>query len=102
MAKRGESEKRKKVRHKYPFEQLVADYDGRTIPDPNDFYPVTFLNLSVAGASFVSSRKPETDRLVIALGKAQILVVAHVVRKFFRFDLRNQPFEIACEFERRA
>ena len=94
-------EKRKEERRPYVCEQLVADYDGRTLPDMEDFYLVTFRNISETGAAFLSPRKPARDKIVIVLGKGEIHVTARVVRAFYRTDLPEMPYEVGCEFERR-
>ena len=94
-------EKRKGERRPYVCQQLVADYDGKTLPEKKDFYLVTFRDISETGAAFLSARKPARDKVVIVLGKGEIHVTARVVRAFYRTDLPEMPYEIGCEFERR-
>jgi hypothetical protein len=96
-----ETERRLSQRRPYICQQLVADYDGAAIPEKGDFYQVTFQNLSDTGASFLSSRKPATSKLVIILGTGKILVTARVVKGAYRADSPEMPYEVGCEFERR-
>ena len=95
------TDRRKRGRNSYVYGQLVADYDGQSMPLKSDFYSVTFLNLSRMGAAFLSPRKPSTDQLVIVLGKSQVYVIAQVVRTFYRTDIGDPVFEVGCEFVRR-
>ena len=94
-------EKRREERRPYVCQQLVADYDGKTMPAKEDFYLVTFRDISATGAAFLSPRKPARDKVVIVLGKGEIHVTARVVRAFYRTDLPEMPYEVGCEFERR-
>ena len=91
---------RKSDRRQYIHRELVADFDCQSVPDLSDFYWVTFLNLSDTGAAFLSSHKPETDKVVIVLGGGPS-VVARVVRTSCLSESPEALFEVGCEFEQR-
>ena len=94
------SETRKTPRRQYLHRELVADFDSQSVPELSDFYWVTFLNISDKGAAFLSSHKPETDRVVIVFGGGPS-VVAHIVRTSCLAESPEAVFEVGCKFERR-
>lgn len=94
------SENRKSYRRQYFRRELVADFDSHSVPELRDFYWVTFLNISDTGAAFLSSHKPETDKVIIVLG-AGPRVVARVTRTCCRSESPETTYEVGCEFERR-
>jgi hypothetical protein len=91
---------RKSPRRPYFGRELVADFDSESVPLISDFYWVTFQNISDSGAAFLSSRKPETEKMLIVFGSGPT-VVARVVRTCCRAESPETVYEIACEFERR-
>lgn len=93
-------ESRKSSRRQYLHRELVADFDSQSVPELRDFYWVTFLNISDTDAAFLSSHKPETDKIVIVLGSGPT-VVARVVRTSCLAESPEAIYEIGCEFERR-
>jgi len=80
--------------------ELVADFDSLSVPELGDFYWVTFLNICDTGAAFLTSHKPETDKVIIVLGNGPS-VVAKIVRTSCRSESPEVIYEVACEFERR-
>lgn len=92
--------RRRLPRRPYFRRELVADFDSESVPELSDFYWVTFQNISDTGAAFLSSRKPETDKLVIVLGGGPS-VVARVVWTRCRSESPETIYEVGCEFERR-
>jgi hypothetical protein len=93
-------ESRKSPRRQYIHRELVADFDSQTVPELSDFYWVTFLNISDTGAAFLSSHKPETEKVIIVLGSGPS-VVARIVRTSCLAESPEAIYEVGCEFERR-
>jgi len=93
-------EHRRSPRRPYFRRELIADFDSRSVPELADFYWVTFLNISDTGAAFLSSHKPETDKVIIVLGNGPS-VIARIIRTSCRSESPEAVFEVACEFERR-
>jgi hypothetical protein len=89
--------KRKSARWALGSRQLVADYDGETLPISDDFHWVTVQDISAGGASFISDRKPSKKHVVVALGKGPVCI-ARVIRSHCRARLPEPVYEVGCEF----
>jgi hypothetical protein len=62
-------ERRERTRRGFPRTQMVAPYvEGRT-PVSGDFAAVRFRDISEQGFSYVSSKPPEYDAVVVVLGE---------------------------------
>lgn len=79
------SERRRRPRRSYPFQQSLAYVrDGRK-PDDKAFFPIECHDIAPGGFSFYSSKPPVSDAVVVALGRGVNLThllahVAHVTR----------------------
>ncbi|QDU93021.1 hypothetical protein [Lignipirellula cremea] len=73
--------RRVEVRRHYNRVTLLAPYDGENLPQAADFAPRLCHDLSSQGFSFVSTERPETSLVVVALGVAPF--------KFFAAEIRN-------------
>jgi len=93
-------ERRRNARQKCFNRELIADDDGTASPARSDFYWVTLQNISAAGITFLSSRKPAKNKLVVVLGNGPICV-ARIVRTRCKAEAPESLFEVGCEFERR-
>ncbi len=61
-------ERRQRERHQYNCIQLLADFDGNSMPAQADFRKVNCQDISATGFSYFSPRKPDTDHVIVALG----------------------------------
>ena len=93
-----ELERRKSARQSFVGWQLVADYDGLTLPIDSDFYRVQVQNISTGGMAYLSSRKPMKKYLLVTLNSGVASLIGRVVWTFWRADLKEWPFEVGCEF----
>ena len=101
---RGEptTERRGQQRTKYNCVQLVAPYDGLTLPSQAEFRRAHCRDLASGGFSFFAERPPETDKLIVALGPVPFqFFVADVVR-FKQADVDTTgSYLIGCQFVER-
>lgn len=96
------AERRGNQRKPFRCVQLLAAYDGVSLPHQTDYAPVTFHDLSPGGFSYVADLAPQTRRLIAALGRTPF--------KFFVADMVNQrrithdgqrKWLIGCRFVKR-
>ena len=74
-------ERRGEPRNKYDCIQLIAPYDGYTMPSQAQFRRAHCRDLASGGFSFFAEQPPEEDKLVVALGTVPFaFFVAEVVR----------------------
>ena len=75
-----DSKQRESKRHVYECIQLLAPYDGSTLPTPGDFCKVLCQDLSANGFGFVTEQSPNTKYVIVALGTVPfIFYVAEVM-----------------------
>lgn len=92
-------ERRGEERRCYGCVQLLAPYDGETLPVQSDFRQVRCRDLSPAGFSFLSYRQPRTNFVVIALGAVPFkFFAAEIVHISLSEDEHGQDFLIGCRF----
>ena len=95
-------ERRGSPRHEYPVSQLIAPYNGRTLPVSSAFRQVQCHDLSPHGFSYISGVRPEHDFLVVALGQVPFtFLVARVVHTAERPDSDGTESLVGCEFTQR-
>ncbi|MFN0016925.1 MAG: hypothetical protein ACKVP0_01630 [Pirellulaceae bacterium] len=96
------NEFRRSSRRNFVCWQLVAEYDGKTLPVQQDFHLRLCQDISAGGISFLANERPRTEDLVIALG-AIPFVFLHVrfVRAVRRKDLEGQPLLVGCKYIKR-
>ncbi|MCH7729319.1 MAG: hypothetical protein IH991_23005 [Planctomycetes bacterium] len=71
---------RESKRHVYECIQLLAPYDGSTLPTQGDFCKVLCQDLSANGFGFYTEQSPKTKYVIIALGTVPfIFYVAEVM-----------------------
>ncbi|MGI8980149.1 MAG: hypothetical protein ACR2FY_13070 [Pirellulaceae bacterium] len=93
---------RRSPRRNFACWQLVAEYDGVTLPAQEDFQLRLCQDISPGGVSFLSNVRPQSEDLIIALGQIPFIFFhvnfAHAVR---RRDLEGHPLQIGCRFIKR-
>ena len=96
------AECRKTQRRNFVCWQLVAEYNGESLPVQQDFQLRLCQDISAGGISFLSDEWPQSEELVVALGEIPF-VFFHVrfVRAVRRKDLEGQPLQIGCRFIKR-
>ncbi len=97
------SERRDGERGDYICQQLVAPYSGGPLPDQAEFRHVECRDLSTTGFSFMSDAVPDTDRLVIALGRVPFrFFIAQVVNHKPEMAGGKPSYRIGCRFCQRV
>ena len=96
-------ERRTAPRKTFGCWQLVAEFDGETLPVQQDFQLRLCEDISAGGISFLAEERPRSEDLVIALGVIPF-VFFHVrfVRAVRRKDLEGSPLQIGCQFVKRV
>jgi len=95
-------ERRRQPRSKYDCVQLVAEYDGFTMPSQAEFRRAHCRDLASGGFSFFAERPPETERLIVALGPVPFtFFVAEVVRVTQADVDLTGSYLIGCRFVER-
>ena len=94
-----EAERRGDGRHEYNQVQLLAPYDGRSLPVQADFQQVQCHDISPRGFSFFLPKRPDYEHLIVALGavpftffSAQIMHADETVRG------TSAHFLVGCQF----
>ena len=95
-------ERRGEPRTKYDCVQLVAPYDGFSMPSQAQFRRAHCRDLASGGFSFFAEQPPEEEQLVVALGSVPFMFfIADVVRvKRADVDLTGS-YLVGCRFVRR-
>jgi len=97
------SDRRTDDRRPYACLQLVAPYDGETLPSQDEFRRERCNDLSASGFSFVSARRPATSKIVVALGQVPFLFfVADIVRVHEVESDFGDEFFVGCHFVNRV
>lgn len=95
-------ERRTDARHHYECTQLLAPFDGDSLPQQADFRQVQCRDLSPSGFSFYTYRQPESDQVVVALGAVPFrFFVAEIIHMSISSDEGGQDFLVGCRFARR-
>ncbi|HID76184.1 MAG TPA: PAS domain S-box protein [Planctomycetaceae bacterium] len=93
-------ERRHSPRRPYPYLQAIAYVLDGHLPALTDFFQVECHDIAGAGFSFLSSRPPQSDTLVVALGRHPRLthLSARVIHAT-RIEHRGKPmFLIGCAY----
>ena len=97
------SDRRNDDRRPYECQQLVAPYDGETLPRQDEFRQERCNDLSATGFSFVTARRPATSQIVVALGKVPFtFFVAEIVRIHDTESEFGDEFFVGCQFMHRV
>ena len=95
-------ERRDQPRTKYDCVQLIAPYDGVTMPSQAEFRRAHCRDLASGGFSFFAENPPQTDQLIVALGSVPFnFFVADVVRVKQADVDTTGSFLVGCQFVRR-
>ena len=96
-------ERREKPRTKYDCVQLIAPYDGFTMPSQAEFRRVYCRDLAAGGFSYFAEHPPEAEKLIVALGSVPFsFFVADVVRvKQADVDMTGS-YLVGCQFVERV
>lgn len=97
------SDRRTNDRRPYQCLQLVAPYDGESLPGQDAFRKERCNDLSASGFSFVSTRRPATAKVVVALGQVPFLFfVADIVHVHAVESDFGDEFFVGCRFVNRV
>ena len=97
-----QSERREGKRSKFVCVQLVAPYTGGAYPEQADFLHVECRDLSTSGFSFVTPQEPETERLVVALGRVPFqFFIAEIVKCNPIMVEEERLYRVGCHFRLR-
>lgn len=95
----GTVERRGGERRAYSCQQLLAPYDGWTLPRQAEFRLVQCQDISPSGFSFISKRRPEYEHLVVALGAVPFtFFAAQVMHAKTIAATPGQPYLVGCRF----
>ncbi|HJN08793.1 MAG: hypothetical protein QGG09_16510 [Pirellulaceae bacterium] len=97
------SDRRTDDRRPYERWQLVAPYDGESLPEQDAFREKRCIDLSSSGLSFFSARRPVTSHVVVALGQDPFLFfVAEIVHIHEVESHNGTEFFVGCNFQNRV
>lgn len=97
------ADRRTNDRRAYECMQLVAPYDGESLPAQEAFRQERCNDLSSSGFSFVTGRRPATSKIVVALGQVPFLFfVAEIVRVHEVESEYGDEFFVGCRFLHRV
>ena len=95
-------QRRAAPRTKYDCVQLIAPYDGFTMPSQAEFRRAHCRDLAKGGFSFFAEQPPETEQLIVALGAVPFsFFVADVVRVKQADVDHTGSYLIGCRFVER-
>lgn len=95
-------DRRRTTRRNFVCWQLVAEFNGVTLPAQEDFQLRLCQDISSGGVSFLSDERPRSEDLVIALGQIPFIFFhVNFARAVRRRDLEGHPLLIGCRFIKR-
>lgn len=93
------NDRRNDARRSYECTQLLAPFDGESLPQQADFRQVQCRDLSPAGFSFYTYRQPGSDQVVVALGAVPFkFFIADIVHMSISSTEGGQDFLVGCQF----
>ena len=96
-------DRRSNDRRSYECSQLVAPYNGESLPGQDEFQPERCNDLSSTGFSFLSVQRPATSKVVVALGRVPFLFfVADIVHVQEVDTERGHEYVVGCGFTSRV
>ena len=102
QAKYAMDERRTDSRRSYDCTQLLAPFDGESLPQQADFRQVQCRELSPSGFSFYTYRQPDSDQVVVALGAVPFkFFIAEIVHMSISSTEGGQDFLVGCQFVNR-
>lgn len=98
----GNDERRVEERRQFGCVQLLAPYDGDTLPSQADFRQVQCRDVSPTGFSFLTYRQPNTNHVVVALGAVPFkFFAAEIAHVSLAETESTQNFLVGCKFVQR-
>ena len=95
-------ERRDGQRTKYDCVQLVAPYNGVTMPSQAEFRRAHCRDLASGGFSFFAEQPPQTDQLIVALGDVPFTFFVAEVKRVRQADVDlTGSYLIGCKFVER-
>lgn len=93
------SNRREDVRHDFICQQLIAEYDGASVPRGDQLRLVQCVDLSPNGFSYVSTTRPRTQQLLVGLGQIPFhYFVAEVIHVAPVGPAEQGESRIGCRF----
>jgi hypothetical protein len=97
------SDRRSDDRRPYECSQLVAPYNGESLPGQDEFCQERCHDLSSSGFSFLTGRRPATSKVVVALGQVPFLFyVAEIVHVHEVESEQGDEYIVGCNFTNRV
>lgn len=82
--------------------QLLAPYDGTTLPNSADFLPVFCYDISPSGFSFYAPQRPDYQLVVVALGDIPFRFFVAEIKRSTPSDQKDfMRFLVGCKFVQR-
>ena len=89
-------------RQAFECTQLLAPYDGTTLPNSADFSPVLCHDISPTGFSFFSPQRPDYQLVVVALGDIPFRFFAAEVKRITHSNHKDlKRLLVGCKFVQR-
>ena len=89
-------------RQAFECTQLLAPYDGTTLPNSADFLPVLCHDISPTGLSFYAPQRPDYQLVVVALGNIPVRFFAAEVKRITPSNQKDSKrFLVGCKFVQR-
>lgn len=96
---RGKAERRSGERLEFRCIQLLAPYDGETLPAQEDYSRVRCHDLSPSGFSYLADARPAAKKLVAALGRTPFrFFIAEVVNQRVVERDGRRKILVGCRF----
>lgn len=92
------AERRETPRTAYDCVQLMAPYDGKTLPVQAGFFKVRCYDISPRGFSFFAFDVPSFDKVVVALGAIPFTFVTAEVINAIPVNDEAGKYRVGCEF----
>jgi hypothetical protein len=97
-------EQRGSQRRSFQYRQMIAPMLTDVMPTRDDFYAVDCKDISASGFAFLVDRKPDFEKLVVALGRAPSITyfIARVARVAGVQDNGRKMYLVGCRFTERT
>ena len=95
-----EVERRSRPRREYPYLQLVAPLRGKHAPTDDMFAEMLCHDISSRGFAFITTKKPDYDKVVVAFGTAPTIVylIADVRHATPKPGTKPQQYIVGCRY----
>lgn len=101
----GRANGRRAIRRRFSSVQMVAPYDGTSLPDDDMFFQVLCHDISTRGFAYFSATRPMYDHVIVRLTDTQGCIhqlkarVAHWREGYWE---KKRQLLIGCEFQERV